>query len=157
MSSAGTAQAPEHSDRLERSRESHARLLAHYWTERDAVRIALADVEAAVAVEPLHVRYAAAVLERLPDVWRGACPQARDGLVGSIWPAGLVFDGSSYRTPGGESLIGLLGGVRAENGRRSPLERGERLIRLPGQDVVRTAQLARLYALRPQLGSLVAV
>ncbi|MFN3597282.1 MAG: recombinase family protein [Rubricoccaceae bacterium] len=36
-------------------RESHARLLAHYRNERDAAQGALADVEAAVAVEPLHV------------------------------------------------------------------------------------------------------
>src|SRR5690606_14764279 len=111
-------------------RESHARLRAHCRRERAAARIALAEVEAAVTMEPLHVRYAVAVLERLPDVWRGASPQARDGLVGSIWPAGLVLDGRSYRTPGGESLIGLLGGVRAENGKAPvPVDRGRPLWR----------------------------
>src|SRR5690606_22626850 len=98
-------------------RESHARLLAHYRSERDAASIALAEVEAAVTAEALHVRYAVAELGRLRDVWRGGRPEARDGLVGSIWPAGLVLAGRSYRTPGGESLIGLLGGVRAENGK----------------------------------------
>src|SRR5690606_17873634 len=75
-----------------------ARLLANYRDEGDAAQRALADVEAAVAVEPLHVRYAAAVLERLPDVWRGASFQARDGLVGSIWPAGPAFSGGGFRT-----------------------------------------------------------
>ena len=101
----------------ELDRESHARLLAHYRGERDQARVALAEAEGAVTAEPLHVRYAVAVLERLPDVWRGASPEARDGLVGSIWPGGLVLAGTSYRTPRGESLIGLLGGKRAENGK----------------------------------------
>src|SRR5690606_15149134 len=69
----------------ELDRESHARLLAHYRGERDQARVAPAEAEGAATSEPAHVRYAAAVLERLPDVWRGASPEARDGLVGSIW------------------------------------------------------------------------
>ncbi len=60
-------------------------------------------------------RFAVDVLERLPDVWRAAPVEARDALAGSIWPAGLVFDGARFRTPENDDLIGLLGGVRAEN------------------------------------------
>src|SRR5690606_20960870 len=115
-------------------RESHARLLAHYRAERDEARAVRAEAEASVAVEPLHVRYAAAVLERLPDVWRGANPQARDGLVSSIWPAGLTFSSGGFRTTPGTDLIGLLGGMRAENGRAHPRIGSGRPIGCPGWD-----------------------
>ncbi len=83
-------------------RDSRDRLLSHYRAARDAATVALADAAESSESEPEHLRYAVAVLERLPDVWAGASGEARDALAGSIWPSGLTFDGERCRTaPGG--------------------------------------------------------
>ena len=40
---------------------------------------------------------------------------ARSALVGSIFPAGLVFEGGMYRTPEPSALIALFGGETAKS------------------------------------------
>ncbi len=96
--------------------ESRDRLTAHLRAARDEARSNLAAFARQGENDAPAFRFAVDVLERLPDVWRAAPVEARDALAGSIWPAGLVFDGARFRTPGNGDLIGLLGGARAENG-----------------------------------------
>ena len=116
-------------------RESRDRLLAHYRTARDTARGRILDAETEAGEGPEHLRYAVAVLERLPEVWASTSPEARDALAGSIWPSGLTFDGERYRTAPGDGTIALLGGVRAENGDAPTSEKGGRLVWRPGRDL----------------------
>lgn len=110
----------------EMDRETHERLSRHYRDTRDAARLALAEAAESDAEGPVHLRFAAEVLERLPAVWEGAEVEARDVLARSIWPSGLVFDGEGYRTAGDDDLIGLLVGVRAETRAGRPALEGDR-------------------------------
>ena len=113
-------------------RESRDRLLTHFRAVRDVARETVADAALVETDGPEHLRFAVAVLERLPDVWEGSSPEARDALAGSMWPSGLVLDGTSYRTASGDDLIGLLVGVRAENGSARPSRKSGRPIQRPG-------------------------
>ena len=107
-------------------RDSRDRLLEHFRAARAAAHVALSDATEADDAGASHLHYAVGVLERLPDVWAGTTPEARDALAGSMWPSGLVFDGARYRTAVGDDLIGLLVGVRAENEDGDPCEKGRR-------------------------------
>ena len=94
--------------------ESRDRLTRHLREVRDDARDELASLHGGSAAEAVALRFAVDVLERLPDVWARSPVEARDALAGSIWPSGLTFDGSGFRTPAGGDLIGLLCGVRGE-------------------------------------------
>ena len=115
--------------------ESRDRLTTHYRSQRDAARLALTEASVADAERAEHVRFAADVLERLPEVWGAASVETRDALARSIWPSGVTYDGARYRTDGGDDLIGLLVGVRAENGDARASGEGGRLMWRPGRDL----------------------
>lgn len=50
------------------------------------------------------------MLSDLGRVWRETSIEAKDVLVGSIWPEGFWLDGEKCRTPEPSPLIGLFGG-----------------------------------------------
>lgn len=74
-----------------------------------------ADVEHAA-----HVRYAINVLADLPGLWERADAEGRRVLAGSIWPAGLVYDGDGFGTGPESPVIALFQGVGAETTGRRP-------------------------------------
>ena len=101
----------------------------HFRAARATAHVSLSDASETDDAGAADLQYAVGVLERLPDVWAGTTPEARDALAGSIWPSGLVFDGAGYRTTSGDDLIGLLVGVRVENGDGGPCEESRRPVR----------------------------
>lgn len=62
-----------------------------------------------------HERFGYDVLSDLYGIWDRGDAEAKAALVGSIWPAGVVFDGDGFGTTPESELIALLGGGRAEN------------------------------------------
>ncbi len=96
--------------------DTYERLTRHLRGARDAAAAEVAEASAQTDGETSErVRFAADVLERLPEVWAAAPVAAQDALAGSMWPSGLTFDGAGFRTSPEDDLIGLLGDVRAEN------------------------------------------
>ena len=81
---------------------------------------AAADVEAAA-----HVRFALDVMGDLPSLWARGDAEAQRVLAGSIWPAGVVFDGEGFRTSPPSPVIALFDSLRGEKD-ETPAPRGDR-------------------------------
>ena len=95
-------------------------LLDKYRRERADLLIALSDAPG--GDERLeHLAFLSTLFTRLGEAWEAAPPEARDILLSSIWPAGIVFDGESFRTTPESDLIALF---RAETPKK---EEGEAL------------------------------
>ena len=62
------------------------------------------------AGQAARLDFAAGVMGRLTQVWDQASTEARDLLVGSIWPAGLEITGGVCRTPVESEIIALFCG-----------------------------------------------
>ena len=94
------------------ARDSYERLKRKWNSVLSEARTVAA---AAVESEAAALGYAVGVLSRLASVWASAEVAARSALVGSIFPAGLVFEGGTYRTPEPSALIALFRGETAKN------------------------------------------
>jgi site-specific DNA recombinase len=62
-----------------------------------------------------HQAFGYDVVSDLTGIWTRGDAEAKAALVGSIWPAGVVFDGDGFGTTPESELIALLAGREAEN------------------------------------------
>ena len=112
------------------SAEAFARLERRCEAERREAEDQLAGVgydQARHAATVEHVRSGLHVCSRLHAAWERAGrseegAEARAGLVGSVWPSGVVFDGEGFGTTPPSPVIQLLEGVGATTNDGPPSE-----------------------------------
>ena len=90
-------------------RPAYARLSEKYDGEVTALRVQFARLESSGASADV-IAYSLRIFGDLSGVWTRAKPESRAALVGSIWPAGIAFDGERYRTGFDSPLIRLFRG-----------------------------------------------
>ena len=88
--------------------DSYARLKKKISSEQAAARGALDELEQRGSGVLERLAFVLDLFEDLPGLWRRADPEARDALVGSIWPAGLVYAAGDFRTTPRSEIIALL-------------------------------------------------
>ena len=90
---------------------------------------ASADVESAA-----HVRFALDVLEDLPALWGRSDAEGQRVLAGSLWPDGVVFDGSGFAFERPSPVIALFETLRGETDGRRPRSGDRRPVRYTRED-----------------------
>ncbi len=111
------------------------RATARYDERTTKLRATLAEVEAAAPkLSAEHTRFGYDVLADLTGLWERGDAEARGALTGSIWPAGVVFDGDGFETTPESELIVLLAGKKAEKETATDIAVGSRPVRYARQE-----------------------
>lgn len=81
------------------AQDSYARLKASYDEQLVEVRIRIDRFEEGSSLSAEQIHWSLQLMTRLDAVFAGASVEAQHELVGSIFPAGLLFERGIYRTP----------------------------------------------------------
>ena len=88
--------------------DSYARLKKKWTTEQAGAIAGLAELEREGTGVADRLAFVLDLFEDLPGIWTRASAEARDALVGSMWPAGVVFSDGSFRTTPRSKIIAAL-------------------------------------------------
>ncbi len=88
--------------------DSYKRLKTHTTEQIDRLTIQMNDLEIADTAFEKHARYGMSLLKDLTWYFQEAEPQARRKLLGSIFPAKLIFQDGNYRTSALNPALALI-------------------------------------------------
>ena len=113
--------------------ETYDRLRRRYQADAERVRARVAEHELATEHGADRAAAVATLASNLPDLWEASDAEGRGALAGSIWPAGLVFDGESYRTTPPSPVIALFSASGPKRENASPPKEAGVLSGSPGR------------------------
>lgn len=112
--------------------DSYTCLKSGYEEQVQRLHIEKCQIEERSADFAEQLTVAVRLLSNLGRIWQRAPLRGKHDLLVRIFPDHLIYRDGSFRTSPASPIIALLGGKKAENKERRPLERGQRPMGLPG-------------------------